>query len=260
MSPVTKSEAENVVEIIKSEAEQILPGVIVKLTGGFSRGKDTGHDIDILFTHPEEGKEKGFLPNLLYKLEDLGLILCGRSEKNSFSPEVLRKDFKLSMKGQLDHFEKWLGILKIPAIWKQKDLVITKEKEKLKQNNRDGNDIDKTSRLGSIDEYEPESKRRKLGTELSPLEIASSDRDWNARRIDLIVSPYSQYYYALVGWIGSKQFNRDLRTYSQRVLNMKLTSHGLYDLTKNISIPAKSEKEVFENLKLEYRDPWERNC
>ncbi|KAJ8317187.1 hypothetical protein KUTeg_005091 [Tegillarca granosa] len=37
MSPVTKSEAENVVEIIRSEAEQILPGVIVKLTGGFSR-------------------------------------------------------------------------------------------------------------------------------------------------------------------------------------------------------------------------------
>jgi len=54
-------------------------------------------------------------------------------------------------------------------------------------------------------------------------------RSWRARRVDLIVAPASQYYYALVGWTGSKHFNRSLRLYAQRRLGQRLTSHCLYD-------------------------------
>lgn len=66
----------------------------------------------------------------------------------------------------------------------------------------------------------------------NPRTLANEARSWTARRVDLIISPYSQYYYALVGWIGSKQFNRDIRTYAEREMNMKLSSHGLYDFTQ----------------------------
>lgn len=36
--------------------------------GGFRRGKKTGHDIDLLITHPTEGKEK-ILPQILPHLK-----------------------------------------------------------------------------------------------------------------------------------------------------------------------------------------------
>lgn len=60
-------------------------------------------------------------------------------------------------------------------------------------------------------------------------ENESSGRGWLARRVDLIVAPASQYYYALVGWTGSKHFNRSLRLYAQRQFGQRLTSHCLYD-------------------------------
>lgn len=80
--------------------------------------------------------------------------------------------------------------------------------------------------------FEPHVKKlkRSEGNESFPAVVARSERDWLARRVDLIVSPYSQYYFALVGWTGSKHFNRDARLYAQKVLGMKLTSHGLYDM------------------------------
>lgn len=78
-------------------------------------------------------------------------------------------------------------------------------------------------------DLQPKVKRQK--TTSSPRELAESDRQWRVRRVDLIVAPYSQYLYALVGWTGNKQFNRDLRTYCKKELNMKLTSHGLWDNT-----------------------------
>ena len=81
----------------------------------------------------------------------------------------------------------------------------------------------------SIQQEKPNmSKSKSLSNH--PAEIISlSTRDWKARRVDLIVAPYSQYFYALVGWTGNKQFNRDLRTYAPRELNMHLSSHGLWD-------------------------------
>ena len=54
-------------------------------------------------------------------------------------------------------------------------------------------------------------------------------RCWRAHRVDLIIAPASQYYYALVGWTGSKHFNRSLRLYAQRRFGRRLTSHGLFD-------------------------------
>lgn len=35
----------------------------------FSRGKQTGHDVDFLITHPEEGREAGLMPKLVSWLD-----------------------------------------------------------------------------------------------------------------------------------------------------------------------------------------------
>lgn len=181
------------------------------------------------------------------------------------------------MRGQLDHFEKWMGIIKVPS----KVRTITKECGNLKVaetvpasvNGKDSETIDKTHgdrdnpehlvgnkrsldcleavsdkltvNVGETRVYNPDGNvdanaasfnhsfdgSSNPRSEENPRQLAEEEREWIARRVDLIISPYSQYFYALVGWIGSKQFNRDLRTYSEREMKMKLTSHGLYDFT-----------------------------
>jgi hypothetical protein len=140
------------------------------------------------------------------------------------------KDSKLSVRGQLDHFEKWLGICKLP-----KNTNNSHNAMRPVMNEQDICKEVKDS-VESFDDYEPKAKKQRqcLGKQ-SPFTIASSERDWIARRVDFILSPYSQYYYALVGWTGSKQFNRDLRLYSQKVLSRKLTSHGLHDFTSSLN-------------------------
>ncbi|XP_076461599.1 DNA-directed DNA/RNA polymerase mu-like [Babylonia areolata] len=326
-SPVSMREADRFLQIVKTEAEKILPGVVVTLTGGFRRGKQSGHDVDILLTHPREGEEAGLLAALLQALVRQGLVLMGRLEASTFTPDCLTSDSKLlALRGQLDHFEKWLGICRFESATEStgghSDDVSTatekceKESEtvagglntgmsskgpeplcgdkgsagsgegsRLHQN--DTQDLNQkhpsnicsqtahkqgfepTGKCTNKHKLEPcegnvcEPKPKQLKNRdkhQCPFELAGSERTWKARRVDLIVCPYSQYYYALVGWTGNKHFNRDLRLYAQKELHMKLTSHGLWDLEKQRAVPASSEAEVFDNLKLVYREPSERNC
>ena len=58
----------------------------------------------------------------------------------------------------------------------------------------------------SLELARPKFERRASLTEA--FQLSNSSRDWLGRRIDLIIVPASQYYYALVGWTGSKQYNR----------------------------------------------------
>ena len=256
--PVLRNEADNLKHFIEVEANKILPGISIVLTGGFRRGKSMGHDVDLLFTHPSEGKEIGFLQQLLTALEAKGIILFGRYEKCTFREEVLYTDSKLSMQGQLDHFEKWIGIMKIPKSWKTAPVVSMKH-ENDENSSVEGENACKSTQ-NTLDDFEPASKRRKCDHGDSPFDLQKEQRDWIARRVDLIISPFSQFYYALVGWTGSKHFNRDLRLYGTRTKDRKLTSHGLWDFKKRSAVPANSEKEVFDNMGVPFFHPQERNC
>ena len=188
----------------------------------------------MLITHPEEGREEGLLSQLLQRLELLGLVLCGNLEKSTYTSAVLTTDSKLSARGQLDHFEKWLGICRFPNSFQNEAMgsLLTRRCADVHKNAPSECHILFNDSLHD-EEFEPKAKLKKMVAEnLTPKNMADGDRDWTARRVDLIISPYSQYWYALVGWTGSKHYNRDLRLYAQRVHNLKLTSHGLYSPAK----------------------------
>ncbi|XP_036605167.1 DNA-directed DNA/RNA polymerase mu [Trichosurus vulpecula] len=85
-------------------------------------------------------------------------------------------------------------------------------------------------------------------------------RDGKAVRVDLVVSPISQFAFALLGWTGSQHFERELRRFSQAEKNLLLNSHGLYDPEKKESLPAASEEDIFTHLGLEYIAPEQRNA
>ncbi|KFP62697.1 DNA nucleotidylexotransferase, partial [Cariama cristata] len=85
-------------------------------------------------------------------------------------------------------------------------------------------------------------------------------KDWKAIRVDLVITPFEQYPYALLGWTGSRQFGRDLRRYATHERKMILDNHALYDRKKRIFLKAGSEEEIFAHLGLDYVEPWERNA
>ncbi|XP_051474189.1 DNA nucleotidylexotransferase [Apus apus] len=85
-------------------------------------------------------------------------------------------------------------------------------------------------------------------------------KDWKAIRVDLVITPFEQYAYALLGWTGSRQFGRDLRRYATHEKKMILDNHALYDRRKRIFLKAGSEEEIFAHLGLDYVEPWERNA
>ncbi|XP_030060671.1 DNA nucleotidylexotransferase [Microcaecilia unicolor] len=105
--------------------------------------------------------------------------------------------------------------------------------------------------------------KKRLDTSISD-ESQQSDkmqtRNWKAIRVDLVITPFAQYAYALLGWTGSRQFERDLRRYATHERRMMLDNHALYDKTKRIFLKATNEQEIFAHLGLEYIEPWERNA
>ncbi|PKK21265.1 DNA nucleotidylexotransferase [Columba livia] len=88
----------------------------------------------------------------------------------------------------------------------------------------------------------------------------AEDKHWKAIRVDLVITPFEQYAYALLGWTGSRQFGRDLRRYATHERKMILDNHALYDRTKRTFLKAASEEEIFAHLGLDYIEPWERNA
>ncbi|KAI3629619.1 hypothetical protein MIR68_011054 [Amoeboaphelidium protococcarum] len=80
-----------------------------------------------------------------------------------------------------------------------------------------------------------------------------------ARQVDLIVTEPQSWATALLGWTGSRQFERSIRRYAKDV-GFHLNSHGLYDLSTGKYIPTRSEEDIFNSIGLQYLDPTLRNC
>nr|XP_034364998.1 DNA-directed DNA/RNA polymerase mu isoform X3 [Arvicanthis niloticus] len=83
---------------------------------------------------------------------------------------------------------------------------------------------------------------------------------WKAVRVDLVVTPNSQFPFALLGWTGSQFFERELRRFSRQEKGLWLNSHGLFDPEQKRVFHATSEEDVFRFLGLKYLPPEQRNA
>ncbi|XP_061914742.1 DNA nucleotidylexotransferase [Entelurus aequoreus] len=86
------------------------------------------------------------------------------------------------------------------------------------------------------------------------------NRGWRAVRLDLVSPPMDRYAFALLGWTGSTQFDRDMRRFARMEKRMILDNHTLYDKTKREFLAASTEEDIFAHLGLEYIEPWQRNA
>ena len=80
------------------------------------------------------------------------------------------------------------------------------------------------------------------------------------RRVDFVVSPFENYPVAVLAWTGSSHFERSIRLYAKKVMNIKVTSHGLYSRATQKRLSVKSERDAFEILNLKWLEPSQRNC
>ncbi|XP_078127645.1 DNA-directed DNA/RNA polymerase mu isoform X3 [Sander vitreus] len=208
--PVTKAEADAIGEIVEEAVVSVLPGAQITLIGGFRRGKLTGHDVDFLITHPEEGREVGLMPKVVSWLESQGFLLYQKTTRNSY---LEAKDGPARPASNMDRFERCFSIFKLADAEKQG----TKQTE---------NTPEDTCRLEAHSQVTDEGPER--------TKPASGHRRWRAVRVDLVVSPISQFAFALLGWTGSKLFERELRRWAGHEKAMSLSSHALYD-NKQIS-------------------------
>ncbi|XP_075072280.1 DNA nucleotidylexotransferase [Mixophyes fleayi] len=214
---VSKIEADAVEQIVKNIIWAFVPDAVVTITGGFRRGKNVGHDVDILITCPRKGVEKDILHNTINVLKNQERLFFYNLIESTFD-ETKRPSKSVDA---LDHYQKCFLILKL---LKKEIEIETTSNGNWKQPNI---------------------------TDL---------RNWKAVRVDLVVIPYEQYAFAILGWTGSPQFERDLRRYATHEKKMMLDNHALFDKTKNVFLKARTEEDIFTHLGLEYLEPWERNA
>uniref|UniRef100_A0A8H8CNG3 DNA-directed DNA polymerase n=1 Tax=Psilocybe cubensis TaxID=181762 RepID=A0A8H8CNG3_PSICU len=80
------------------------------------------------------------------------------------------------------------------------------------------------------------------------------------RRLDLIFATPEAYWTAVIGWSGSKMFERDLRLWAKAEKGMKFDSSGINRRHDSKLFIPRSEEEVFNILGLDWIDPTMRNA
>ncbi|XP_075699350.1 DNA nucleotidylexotransferase isoform X2 [Rhinoderma darwinii] len=108
-SYVSKMEADAVEHLVKNIICEFVPDAIVTITGGFRRGKNVGHDVDILITCPRRGVEKNILHNTINVLKNQGRLLFYNVIESTFN-ETKRPSRSVDA---LDHYQKCFLILKL---------------------------------------------------------------------------------------------------------------------------------------------------
>ncbi|XP_005882952.1 PREDICTED: DNA-directed DNA/RNA polymerase mu isoform X1 [Myotis brandtii] len=238
-SPVQRPDAEALRQVVEAAVGWALPRATVTLAGGFRRGKLQGHDVDFLITHPEEGQEVGLLPRVMHYLEQQ--VRASLPSRELLGPA-------LQPHGQ------WVT----PAPPPPQGLVLYQQH----QRSPSGDPARLAPKGHSMDTFEqsfcifrlPRPPRTAEGGTWSP------HPSWKAVRVDLVVAPISQFPFALLGWTGSKHFERELRRFSRKERGLWLNSHGLFDPEQKTFFQAATEEDIFRHLGLAYLPPEQRNA
>lgn len=89
--------------------------------------------------------------------------------------------------------------------------------------------------------------------------IVKIDKNSPARRLDILIAPPEEYYYSLLYFTGSADFNVGFRNYVKEYFNLSLSEHGLKGTLSKRKIPLmKSEEDIFNYFKIPFVKPIER--
>ncbi|PFH52135.1 hypothetical protein AMATHDRAFT_2383 [Amanita thiersii Skay4041] len=197
---IPREEVEEMHETVMKQLNELQPGCVSTVVGGYRRGKPQSNDVDIVISHSDlhHGGNiiKGLGKKLTARLVERGLVTHVMHISGFHKPDALRQT-------HWDSLEKALTVFILPDDGKHKRIY---------------------------------------------------------RRLDLIFASPDAYWTAVIGWSGSKMFERDLRLWAKEEKGLKFDSTGLTRRHDSKVYTPKSEKEVFEILGLDWIDPTMRNA
>ncbi|XP_025844138.1 DNA-directed DNA/RNA polymerase mu isoform X4 [Vulpes vulpes] len=241
-TPVQRPDAEALMQLVKAAVAPVLPGATVTLAGGFRRGKLQGHDVDLLISHPQEGREAGLLPRVMQCLEK-------QVRGSQACPECAAWPWLLAP----SPMPRWP-----PCLLSPQGLVLYQQHHRggcghAEPPPRQSHPMDAFERTFCILGL-PQPSGVPVGSTQGPCPTRK------AVRVDLVAVPISRLPFALLGWTGSKHFQRELRRFCRKERGLWLNSCGLFDPEQKMLFHAASEEDIFRHLGLEYLPPEQRNA
>ncbi|KAI0090579.1 Nucleotidyltransferase [Irpex rosettiformis] len=71
---IPRDEVEEMGRVIMRELDELEPGCISTIVGGYRRGKPESNDVDIVFTHPNPATVKGLCKRFVRRLHEKGMV------------------------------------------------------------------------------------------------------------------------------------------------------------------------------------------
>lgn len=225
---IPRQEVESIAQVVLQAANEIRTGFQMVIAGGYRRGKPQSGDVDVILTHPDENATLNLLGELLELLNQGGWIT-----------HVLRRSLHNSERNQKPL--PWRGGMASGGAGKSG--FDTLDKAFLAWQNPEWPTMEEDL------EKDPDAPNPNLH-----------------RRVDIIISPWKTAGCAIIGWSGGTMFQRDLRGYCKKELDMKFDSSGIrrrgngewMDFERGEDDLLAKEKRVFAGLNLEWREPTER--
>jgi len=87
--------------------------------------------------------------------------------------------------------------------------------------------------------------------------IVKLDSKATARQVDILIAPPEEYYYSLLYFTGSAEFNVGFRNYLKNKYGVSLSEHGFKENTIKIP-PMKTEEQIFDFFNLRFIEPKDR--
>lgn len=91
--------------------------------------------------------------------------------------------------------------------------------------------------------------------------IVRYDNNYPFRQLDILISPPEEYYYALIHFTGSGNFNIGMRNYIKNKYGVSLSEHGIkgkMNDKRKVPEKIKNEKEIFNFFSIKYMEPKNR--
>ncbi|KAL6304931.1 Nucleotidyltransferase [Sparassis latifolia] len=71
---IPRGEVEEMGKVVMAELDELEPGCVSTIVGGYRRGKPENNDVDIVFTHPDPGRVKGLCKRFVSRLHERGMV------------------------------------------------------------------------------------------------------------------------------------------------------------------------------------------
>ncbi|KAM5545049.1 hypothetical protein V8D89_001160 [Ganoderma adspersum] len=108
MKKIPRAEVEEMGRVVMKELDELEPGCVSTISGGYRRGKPESNDVDIVFTHPDASKVKGLCKRFVHRLHERGMVTHVMHLGGFHAHNPLRQQ-------HWDSLEKALTVFTLPA-------------------------------------------------------------------------------------------------------------------------------------------------